>query len=260
MTQLMSSLETQSADLAEGTAAIVRRADSTGSSPISSAETSLSCTGLAVDLGGDEAREKSRALAVADQHDAAPIIVVGEIALPRRLHVGIGHLAIGGGLSRRAALRARARSPAGTSARRVGRRRRSARAAGARSSVSSGPGVPDRSSASCRARRWDRHRSSRSAASASGTKRSFEQLAVGGNGRGRCGLFAGVVCVGTAEPCCGRRIVERRHRIDSAAPRRRLELQAPAGRRRSSAACSPPQAASSKAAASASVHLIGVTP
>ena len=50
--------------------------------------------GLALDLMGDEPREDSRALRMADQHDAAAVVVMREVMSPRRAHILIRKLEI----------------------------------------------------------------------------------------------------------------------------------------------------------------------
>ena len=52
--------------------------------------------GLALDLMGDEPRQDSRALRMADQHDRTALVVVREIVSPRRAHILIRKLEIHG--------------------------------------------------------------------------------------------------------------------------------------------------------------------
>ena len=60
--------------------------------PSSSAESIRAGLGLALDLLLDQADQVDRALAVADQHERAAMIVVREIVAPGGKHVGISEI------------------------------------------------------------------------------------------------------------------------------------------------------------------------
>ena len=58
--------------------------------PISSAETSRSRGRVGVDLGRDQPSQHHRALGVADEDNAAAVVVVSHVVLPGREHVAVG--------------------------------------------------------------------------------------------------------------------------------------------------------------------------
>ncbi len=122
---------------------------------------SRACAGFCLDLAAEQPAEHEGPLRVADDHDAAPVVVLREVLAPRLDHVGVGELAV------RARGARHAPAERGQRALPVDRREhaafqvRSEPPGTSRSIRAPGRGTCPRS-ASRRSRRSDRRRSSRS--------------------------------------------------------------------------------------------------